>query len=60
MNIFNLDRINHFVLCRQHLSDDSRIDDIVQIVKDIGGLHATGPMGPYLSLFVRTKNFKIE
>ncbi len=56
----NLDRINRFVLQKQHLADDSRIDDIVQVIKDIGGLHAQVPITPYLSLFVRTKNFTKE
>lgn len=57
-NNFSLARINHFVLSKQHLSEDSRINDIVQIVRDIGGLHATNPMGPYLSLFARASNFE--
>ena len=39
------------------MTDDSKIDDVVQIVKDIGGLHATGSTVPYLSLFARTRNF---
>ncbi len=60
MNGMNLDRINLFVLKKQHLADDSKIDDIVQVVKDIGGLHAQVPVTPYLSLFTRTKNFTKE
>jgi len=60
MNNMNLDRINRFVLRKQHLAEDSKMDDIVQVVKDIGGLHAQVPITPYLSLFVRTKNFKKE
>jgi len=42
------------------LTDDSRIDDVVQIVKDVSGLHATGSKVPYLSLFARTRNFVKE
>ena len=57
MSDLNLAVVNHFVLRKQHLTDDSKTDDIVQIVKDVGGLHATGPKTPYLSLFSRTKNF---
>ncbi|NJD54064.1 MAG: hypothetical protein FIB07_14495 [Candidatus Methanoperedens sp.] len=45
----NMDRINRFVLKKQHLADDSKIDDIVQVVRDIGGLHAQVPQTPYLS-----------
>jgi len=60
MNSINLNGINRLVLHKQHLADDSKIDDIVQIVKDVGGLHATGSMVPYLSLFARTRNFLKE
>ncbi|UCE21639.1 MAG: AlkZ family DNA glycosylase [Candidatus Aminicenantes bacterium] len=57
---FRLDRVNRFVLDKQHLTEDSKINDIYQIAKDICGLHATHPMTPYLSLFIRTKKFKRE
>jgi len=57
MKNFNLNAINRLVLPKQHLTDDSKTDDIIQIVKDIGGLHATSATGPYLSLFARTRNF---
>jgi len=60
MSDISLNVINHLVLRKQHLTDDSRIQDFVQIVKDIGGLHATGSMVPYLSLFARTRNFVKE
>ena len=60
MKNINLNWINRFVLWKQHLTDDSRIDDVVQIVKDVGGLHATGSKVPYLSLFARTRNFVKE
>jgi len=60
MSIINLSAINHFVLRKQHLTDDSKIDNIVQIVKDINGLHATAPKTPYLSLFARNRNFMKE
>lgn len=53
-------RVNHFVLMKQHLSDDSKIDDIVQIARDIGGLHGTTPTGPYLALFARSSSFRKE
>ena len=60
MGIINLSAINHFVLRKQHLTDDSKIDNIVQIVKDINGLHATAPKTPYLSLFARNRDFMKE
>lgn len=56
----SIDRVNQFLLRKQHLTDNSKPDDVIQIVKDIGGLHATGSMVPYLSLFARTWNFAKE
>jgi hypothetical protein len=53
----SLAAVNHCLLRKQHLTDDSKTDDIVQIVWDVGGLHATIPKTPYLSLFSRAKNF---
>ncbi|UCE41163.1 MAG: AlkZ family DNA glycosylase [Candidatus Aminicenantes bacterium] len=52
--------VNHFVLKKQHLTDDSKIDDVIQIAKDIGGLHGTSATGPYLSLFARSNTFRRE
>jgi len=60
MSSITLNVVNHFVLQKQHLTEDSKIDNIVQIVKDVGGLHATRPTVPYLSLLSRTKNFTRE
>ena len=57
MSDLNLNLVNNFVLRKQHLTDESKTDDILQIVKDVGGLHATIPKTPYLSLFSRAKNF---
>ena len=56
----SLEEINEFVLRKQHLTDDSKADNIVRIVRDINGLHATDPTTPYLSLFARTRNFAKE
>jgi len=58
MTGINLDLVNRFVLHKQHLADDSKTDDIVRIVKDVSGLHATSPRTPYLSLFSRAENFR--
>lgn len=55
-----LNQANHFVLRKQHLTDESRSEDIAQTVRDIGGLHATSPTTPYLSLFSRTRDFSRE
>ena len=58
MNDISLDQVNRLVLCKQHLAVKSRTQDIVQIVRDIGGLHATNSTTPYLSLLARIMNFK--
>ncbi len=53
----DLTAVNHSLLRKQHLLDISKADDIVQIVRDVGGLHGTIPKTPYISLFSRAKNF---
>ncbi|MFX1268176.1 MAG: DNA glycosylase AlkZ-like family protein [Promethearchaeota archaeon] len=60
MNEFTLAQINQWVLKKQHLFNDSKVNDILQITDDICGLHATGTMEPYLTLFARTPDFKKE
>ncbi len=57
MNNVELNQLNHFVLRKHHLTRNSQSDNVVQIVRDIFGLHATGATTPYLSLFSRMKNF---
>jgi hypothetical protein len=42
------------------LADDSKIDDVCQIVRDILALHAQVPTTPFLSLYARAKSFKRE
>lgn len=53
----HLNSVNGFLLRRQHLTDESKTADIVQIARDIYGLHATGATTPYISLFARARNF---
>lgn len=60
MSRIGFDIVNRFLLQKQHLADVSRSDDIIQIVKDIYGLHATSPATPYLSLFSRCRSFAKE
>jgi hypothetical protein len=47
-------------LWKQHLASGSKIDGVYQIAGDVCGLHATGPMTPYLSLFARSRTFLKE
>ena len=55
---FELHRINQYLLSKQHLTRDTRTDDVKQIAADICGLHATSGTTPYLSVFARSKAFK--
>ena len=57
MSNFSLAKVNRFVLKKQHLADGSKIDDVLRIAGDIGGLHGTTATGPYLSLFARSISF---
>ncbi len=60
MNRFSLQQVNRLLLYKQHLADDSRVNDIVRIAADISGLHAIGIQEPYIALFVRTRDFSRE
>ena len=57
MTGFSQDQVNHFIIKKHHLTNDTKIDDIVKITKDIFGLHATVATSPYLSLYSRSNNF---
>ncbi|MFX1600411.1 MAG: DNA glycosylase AlkZ-like family protein, partial [Promethearchaeota archaeon] len=58
MEILKLSHVNKFVMKKHHLTDETLIDDIIQITDDLCGLHSTRLSTSHLSLFVRTKNFK--
>jgi hypothetical protein len=53
----DLNSANKFLLHKQHLTDEAKDADIVQIVRDIYGLHATNATTPYVSLFARARDF---
>lgn len=53
----DLNSVNRLLLHKQHLTDESKSEDIVQIARDIYGLHATGATTPYVSLFARARDF---
>jgi len=55
-----IDVANQLILKKQHLTENTKIDDILQISDDLCGLHATGTIEPYLTLFSRTNSFKKE
>jgi hypothetical protein len=52
-----IEQVNQFVLQKHHLTYETKSDNIVQIIQNIGGLHATRATTPYLSLFIRTRTF---
>jgi len=60
MQVFERAQADAHVLRRQHLTPDSKTDDVVQMVKDISGLYAASATTPYLSLLARTPHFKRE
>ena len=57
MDQLNRNRINTYLLHKQHLLPESKSDSIIQIAKDLCGLHATCPTTPYLSLLNRMNDF---
>ncbi|MHA2181829.1 MAG: winged helix DNA-binding domain-containing protein [Promethearchaeota archaeon] len=60
MSYFEIDQVNSYLLEKQHLKQHNKINNILQVVNDICGLHATGTLEPYLTLFTRMKDFKKE
>ena len=60
MKIIALDDINKFLLYKQYLTERTKTLNVIELIKDIAGLHATIPMTPYLSLFARINGFTKE
>ena len=58
MDHFEIDKINKLILTKHHLTKDSKTDNILRITEDLCGLHGTGTIEPYLSLFARMNLFK--
>ena len=58
----DLDKVNQFVLYKQHLAEKSKAGSkhLGDVVKDICGLHAQVASTPYLSLWNRVVDFKKE
>lgn len=49
--------IARLTLARQHLIHRAGREEMVRVVRDLAGLHATAPTTPYLSLFARLEAF---
>ena len=60
MDSFPKESVNHHILEKHHLTNDSNVDDILKITKDLCGLQATGTFEPYVYLFSRKKGFRKE
>jgi hypothetical protein len=45
-------------LARQHLRDDALATDVVQVARDVVGLHGTSAPNPYLQLQLRVSGFE--
>ncbi|MFX1401635.1 MAG: DNA glycosylase AlkZ-like family protein [Promethearchaeota archaeon] len=60
MTEFDIRQINQFVLSRNYLFKKNKSNNLVNIIEEICGLHATGIMEPYISLFNRIDNLKKE
>jgi hypothetical protein len=58
MSDSHVQRMNHFVLSKQHLTDETKADDVVQVVNDVFGLPVTSATTSYLSLVSRVRYFK--
>jgi uncharacterized protein YcaQ len=54
------ERVNRFLLHKQHLAPQARGHDVLETVQDICALHSTAPLTPYLSLWSRVKGFEPE
>ena len=54
----NVSIVNNYLAHKQRLLATSRRTDIVQVTRDIVALHGTDPIGPYLSLWARVRDFQ--
>jgi hypothetical protein len=52
--------VNRYLAHKQHLLPGSRLADVLQVSRDIVGLHATSATGPYLALWARMSQFGRE
>jgi hypothetical protein len=56
----DLEKVNHFILRKQHLTEDTRGDSVLDVTGDIGRLHSTSTETPYLTLYARIDGFRRE
>lgn len=54
------EKINDYVLSKQHLAPGSKSGDVLGIVRDVMGLHASDFRTPFLSCFARSDSFSNE
>ncbi|OLD34940.1 MAG: hypothetical protein AUI50_04215 [Crenarchaeota archaeon 13_1_40CM_2_52_14] len=54
---FPIEQLQTYCMSRQHLEVSSKASDLLKVVDDLCGLHATSTLTPYLSLLSRMKKF---
>jgi hypothetical protein len=57
MENITLEKVNQYILRKQHLDPGFDSHDLIEVISDVGGLHATGSATPYLSMFNRNPEF---
>ena len=57
MITYSLEKVNHFILQKQHLTEETKNNKIKKITEDIFGLHTTLAATPFLSLHSRMNEF---
>ncbi len=55
---FSVSAINRYLAHKQHLLPEARVADVVQVSRDLVGLHASAVTVPYLSLWARVPGFQ--
>ncbi|MCG3226970.1 MAG: AlkZ family DNA glycosylase [Candidatus Heimdallarchaeota archaeon] len=58
MDTFTVETVNQFIIAKQHLTPETKTNNLVQIADNLVGLHSTSQSSPYLSLFARTNSFQ--
>ena len=52
MDAFTVETVNQFIIAKQHLTPETKTNNLVQIADNLVGLHSNSQSSPYLSLFL--------
>jgi len=58
--VFPAHQVNAYLAHKQHLLPSSHGSDVLQVTRDIVALHASSATSPYLSLWARLPDFRLE